>query len=401
MSIGTVPNPKMRILTGGLRPLRSRERTGYLPTLDGWRAVAILGVIFCHDSLHSFGPASTGWLYAHGGNGVDLFFAISGLLICWRLLEEEQVFGGISLRNFYIRRAFRILPPALSCLAVIGILTMTGVLQIGFREFLGSVFFFRNYTSLLGRIGPDSYFTGHFWSLAVEEHFYLILPAVLVLARRRWRAPILIGMAFLIELHRFQLMGSKPWDFVQFHTGIRLDGLLIPAALAVLVQSSRIRENLRKGLRFWPLFLVADILLVSNWEGRFWEGTVVALLLPMTVLGSVLNPNDYLAMVLEWTPIRYIGRISYSLYLWQQLFFAGHFHGFLYPLGILERTPLRYFATLAIAVASYHLLERPLIRLGHRLAPPATPGREDVSMNGLSGVVPHKAGVPESETHLP
>src|SRR5450432_708876 len=88
-------------------------KPNYLPTLDGWRALAILGVMLCHDSIHTLGPFNTGFLYMHGDLGVDLFFAISGILICSRLLTEEESQGFISRKDFYIRRAFRILSPAI------------------------------------------------------------------------------------------------------------------------------------------------------------------------------------------------------------------------------------------------------------------------------------------------
>jgi peptidoglycan/LPS O-acetylase OafA/YrhL len=362
----------------GPRPVRDGGKTGYLPTLDGWRAIAILAVIIQHDTSHAVGPFSTEWLFLHGGwSGVDLFFAISGLLICSRLLEEEKIFGRISLRNFYIRRAFRILPPAFAFLGAVAILIATGVLHIGWREWLGTALFLRNYTSLLGKIGSDSYYIGHFWSLAVEEHFYLILPAVLVLTRKGWRVPILLGMSLIVAVHRFRVLEFRPWNEVLFHTDIRLDGLLIAAIFAILAQPVEIRAKMKKWLRFWPLPLIAAMILYSNWSGSFWQMTLVTLLLPMTILGTVLNPGGLLALPLEWTPVKYLGRISYSLYIWQELFFSGHSNiGF--PLGILESTSLRYTATLGMAIASYHLLELPLIRLGHRLAPPATAGRGDL-----------------------
>jgi len=357
---------------------RRSGKTGYLPTLDGWRAIAILAVIFQHDTLHTIGPFSTAWLFEHGGwSGVDLFFAISGLLICSRLLEEEKVFGRISLRNFYIRRAFRILPPALAFLCALALLISTGVLHIGWREWLGTAFFLRNYTSLLGQIGPDSYYTGHFWSLAVEEHFYLILPAMLVLTRKRWRVPVLLALSLAVAVHRFHVLENRPWNEVLFHTDIRLDGLLMAALFAVLAQPVEIRAKIKRWLSFWPLPLIAAMILYTSWQGSFWQMTLVTVLLPMTVLGAVLNPNGRLALPLEWAPVKYIGHISYSLYVWQELFLSGHYN-IGYPLGIFESTPLRYAATLGMAIASYHLLERPLIRLGHKLAPPATPGREDI-----------------------
>jgi peptidoglycan/LPS O-acetylase OafA/YrhL len=379
-------------------PLQARERTGYLPTLDGWRAVAILAVIFHHEYLHSIGPVSTGWLYQYGGSGVDLFFAISGLLICWRLLEEEHAFGRISLRNFYLRRAFRILPPALAYLGVIGVLILAGVLHIGLREWLSCIFFFRNYTSLLGHMGPDLWFTGHFWSLAVEEHFYLILPALLVLTRKGWRLPVLLVLVLIVEVHRMHVLGTRDWEEVYFHTGVRLNQLLIPAVFAVLVQSHKVRVQMGKWLRVWPLLLIAVICLLTYWVGHYWQSTLASLLMPMILLGSILNPATYLGIALEWAPLKYLGRISYSLYLWQELFFTGHLYvGF--PLGILQRTPLRFVAAFAIAMASYHLLERPLIKLGHKLAPPATPGHIDVSNEDPNIEISAERAEPQLEAH--
>lgn len=362
-----------------LKPRTSATvKPGYLPTLDGWRAIAILGVIFTHDRLYAWGHMSTGWLHDHGGQGVNLFFAISGLLICSRLLEEERAFGRISLRSFYIRRAFRILPPAIGFLIVVGVLSLVGILRIGLRDWLGALLFFHNYTSLLGKIGPDSVFVNHFWSLAVEEHFYLILPPILVLTRRRWRIPVLLTLALLVEIHRWQVLRSRSWIEVGHHTDVLLDLLLIPASVAVLTQFPRFRDRFRTYLRIWPLILLFVVVLITYWSDSFWGITACALLMPLMLLGSILNPESLLARLLESGPLRYIGRISYSLYLWQQIFFISHIYTGVPPLGILESTPLRFAGLLVCSIVSYHLIERPLIKIGHRLAPPATPGREDI-----------------------
>jgi len=350
-----------------------------MPTLDGWRAIAILSVVLYHDRQYSFGPVGTGWIHEFGLYGVDLFFAISGLLICSRLLEEEQVFSHISLRNFYIRRAFRILPPALLFLIVVAVLALVGVFQLHLREWLVTLLFFRNYTALAGAVTPDSNFVEHFWSLAVEEHFYLILPGILVLTHNRWRLPALLGLASLVELHCYFALKSRVWALVGHHTGVRLDYLLIPAIFAVIAQSGAMKLQFKKWFRMWPLILVGIGVLVTFGTEDFWQVTLLSLLLPPMLLGSVLNAQRYLERVLEWAPLRYLGRISYSVYLWQQLFFTGRVLGDRHPLGILEQTPLRFVATLVCAMASYHFIERPLIRLGHKLAPPATPGRSDLA----------------------
>jgi peptidoglycan/LPS O-acetylase OafA/YrhL len=108
---------------------------------------------------------------------------------------------------------------------------------------------------------------------------------------------------------------------------MRLDALLIPATLAILVHSEKIRAGFREWLRFWPLLFATVILLTLVGEGTFWQLTLLTILLPLMVLGAVLNPQNPMGRILEWAPLRYIGRISYSLYLWQQLFFVHHSHG--------------------------------------------------------------------------
>src|SRR5579864_573540 len=149
--------------------------TGYLSTLDGWRAIAIFSVMLCHDQLYTLGPLSTAWFQTHGQLGVDVFFAISGILICSRLLTEEESQGFISRRNLYIRRAFRILSPAAVFLATLLLLKATVHLPVELPEVLSSLFFLRNYTSTFTHLQTTyPYYTSHFWSLAVEEHFYLI-----------------------------------------------------------------------------------------------------------------------------------------------------------------------------------------------------------------------------------
>ena len=176
-----------------------RPARGYVPTLDGWRTLSIAAVILCHDNLHRFGPFSTEWLYLHGNVGVDIFFAISGLLICSRLLDEESDAGSISIRNFYLRRAFRILPPAIAFLAALLILSRLVHLPAETPEVLASLFFVRNYTFFFHHFQSVApFYTSHFWSLAVEEHFYLIFPLLYVWMVPRFsaygQALILLGL---------------------------------------------------------------------------------------------------------------------------------------------------------------------------------------------------------------
>jgi peptidoglycan/LPS O-acetylase OafA/YrhL len=101
---------------------------------------------------------------------------------------------------------------------------------------------------------------------------------------------------------------------------------------------------------------------------------------PLLIVGTILHPNTYFSRFLESAPMRFLGRISYSLYLWQQLFFIGQHEDFraIWPFGLLQSRTWSIAPLLVIALASYFFIEKPFIRLGHRLARPVTPGRIDL-----------------------
>jgi peptidoglycan/LPS O-acetylase OafA/YrhL len=359
-TIGSSPQPAAK---------RSRP-TGYLPTLDGWRTIAILSVMFCHDSVHRLGPFTTAWLHEHGLLGVDVFFAISGILICSRLLTEEDSQGFVSRRGFYIRRAFRILPPAALFLATLLVLKAAVHLPVQLPEVLASLFFVRNYTFTFNHFQTIyPFYTSHFWSLAVEEHFYFLLPSLLAFAPKKWRSPLLLILASAISLHRI-----APNSWLSFHSDMRLDALLVPAAFAVLLRSPLLtqpshRERLTQALRFWPIIAITLLIPITYNLIPRTTGFLIAWLMPLIILGTILRPQSWFSRLLENPILRYIGRISYSLYLWQQLFLISHFGANTARLGVLQSSPLSWLMTFACAIFSYYLVERPLIRLGHRVAP--------------------------------
>lgn len=363
-----------------------RERTGYLPTLDGWRAIAVMTVVLYHDALHGWGSLSTRWFQEHGVLGVDIFFGISGLLICSRLLDEEAIQGGISLGKFYVRRAFRILPPALLYLIILAILGLLNILPVLPKEWTAAAFFYRNYTRWSSTPGHMDWFTAHFWSLSVEEHFYLILPSVLVFVPKRWRLPVLGAIVAAVTLWRVFRLQTRPLAFLMQHTDTRLDALLIPAMLAIVLAQPAGRAWLLKICRYW--FLPAALLFyLLTWSGLpAWTLFFQSLLIPLMLLGTVLYPQGIFGRVLEWAPIRWVGKISYSLYLWQSMFFLERFFPNYRPLGWMQAFPWRWLMLFACATASYYLVEKPMMRWGHKLAPPATPGRSEIDARETSEV---------------
>jgi peptidoglycan/LPS O-acetylase OafA/YrhL len=354
--------------------------------LDGWRALAILAVIVAHDSLHRFGWLSTRWFADVGGDrGVNIFFALSGLLICSRLLQEERVRGVMSLKAFYIRRVCRIQPAALVYLGVIALLMLGNVLDRNNSGLLAALLMVRNFFSIDG--GDHSWYTAHFWSLSVEEHFYIFLPTFLVLVRR-FRALILGLLTLAVELWRTVGVGlhfSFQSHAFEGRTDLASGPIILSTCVAVLLTRQSFRSWCVRWIRPWVAIVITAVI---------WTGTAVhnsrashvllTVTFPLLIVSTMLHPRSLLGRVLETAPLRFIGRLSYSLYLWQMLFFVHHFH--LKPpdekiLVYIQDTPLRYAVLLAVAIASYYCIERPMISLGHRWATPVTPGHEDLEPN--------------------
>jgi len=362
-------------------------KTGYLPTLDGWRAIAILAVLLDHATEYSSlreHPRVIAFTHT-GPNGVSLFFAISGFLICSRLLEEYRAFGRISLRGFYIRRACRILPPAIFYLLVIAGLSLLGLIVVSQSEWWSSLFFFRNYLPAAWIPQGWGGYTIHYWSLAVEEHFYLLWPAALVFlgkGRARWFA---LGLAITVAAWR-------AWDF-HYHwfdrlvpgllfgsrTDVRLDALLLGCLAALILEEDSIRSKFSRSFEPWIWAVCAGayvaIQVVYFLQRARTYSIFESTLLPLLVVGTVYRPHTWVGWLLETPPLKWIGRLSYSLYLWQQLFSVPQEGSWI---ALLQRFPVNIALIVLCAWTSYRFVERPFIRWGHRLAPPPTEGRDDL-----------------------
>jgi peptidoglycan/LPS O-acetylase OafA/YrhL len=371
--------------------LGSRERPSYIPTLDGWRAIAILAVLGYHSPVIRLGPINTSVMHNYGSQGVDLFFAISGLLICSRLLDEEARTGSISLRSFYVRRAFRILPPAIVFLLVAGLLGLLHIIPMPFGAWLSALLSFRNYyheihlVQNLSQPGQNGWYTGHFWSLAVEEHFYLFLPGLLVLFAKSRK--LVLG-ALILFFTVWQAVFLDGWSQ---RTDLRIDALLIPALLAVLLDSQAVTAWFRK----WLYPIVAALLLGGVLALMAKTGDALAMVkpilkvtYPLLILSTVLHYKGWLGRFLELAPLRWIGRISYSIYLWQQLFFLDeremHDSYAKWPLGGVQHLPLNLILVFVLATISYYLVEKPFVRIGHRLTHTRVPQLDETKIAQLA-----------------
>lgn len=362
-------------------PSPPRERPGYLPSLDGWRAIAILGVLGIHDVPIVIGGHSLQWLQDYGGEGVMLFFAISGLLICSRIFEEEALTGRFHLKSFYVRRVFRIQPAALAYLAVIGGLTLCGVLHEHWKYWLGALFLYQNFLYHPGAAdGLHGFFTGHFWTLAVEEHFYLLISLVLFFCKRR-RIAILVGMLLAVKIGHKIGMHYTSEPLIR-RTYWQIQMLLFPSLAALLLREPKVRAAAVRWLRPWPVLLVTAALVAgAQMYAPPKVSTILMYSFTFLVVATMLHPKSWSTRGLEWRPLRFLGRISYSIYLWHVLFYSAKDGAPVssHVLLVLSERPWKYVCTLVVAVASYYLIEKPLVRMGHRLAPPATAGHKDLA----------------------
>lgn len=356
-------------------PLLERSapfRLGYRPALDGVRGVAILGVLAFHTH-HLFG-----WSLLKGGNaGVDIFFVLSGFLITALLLEEWEQAGAISLKSFYWRRALRLVPALLILLTVLYFLSdilFKATEADDTRRGMPIAFLYASDVALAFfniRLGALQ----HTWSLAMEEHFYLIWPLLLLGALklgigRKKLVVITLLLAFASAFHRatLQQFGALP---VRTYYGIdtRADGLLIGCAAGLCVSWGLFRLHSLRPLLAPALIFIVVCMLATGFESPFMHlggFTVLASATAVLLVNMVLSPASFLRGLLEFGPLVWLGRISYGVYLWHYpVFKAASVLSLGWPLKLSIATA----ATLLVSSLSYYLLERPALSLKKKFEP--------------------------------
>jgi peptidoglycan/LPS O-acetylase OafA/YrhL len=359
------------------------DRGSYLPTLDGWRAVAILLVLLDHGAdeilaaLRGVGlrpptvlVENAWWMKENAGRlGVHIFFTLSGYLITSRLVAEAKQ-GHVSLKAFYLRRLFRIQPAAITYLLVVGLLAQAGVLPRSPASWKSALLCYANLLPL-----PSwGWYTGHFWSLSIEEHFYLIWPVLFLLLGDRRRLAGALVLTVALSLWRavaikLQITMTAAWTV---RTDMQAEYLMWGCLLALWQATPRWGPVLERLTGPVPCALglmvmaTAGLPATDNWVAQHFLRSAGAAATALVLVVTSTHATSWFGRCLELRPLKWLGRRSYSLYLWQELFFVWEVQR-APAMGRLQSLPWSVSCALAAAAASYCLIERPMIRLGQRV----------------------------------
>jgi peptidoglycan/LPS O-acetylase OafA/YrhL len=366
---------------------QGRAAAERIPSLDGLRAISIGLVLFSHLAGTGGFPVSAAAAnpWALGSFGVTVFFVISGFLITGLLLDELKRTDRIRLGRFYFRRTLRIFPPYFALLVALAAADLAGWISLNPGDLLYGATYTSNYHD------ARSWYVGHTWSLAVEEQFYLLWPAVLLLARTR-RALLIAAAAILvvpaIRVAEWELMRSSAYGI-----GARFETIADALAAGCVLACARPRLHrsalYMRALSSRAFVLVPLAALAANLTHDHplilfgVAATVINVCLALCVDWAVTFHEGRVGRVLNAAPLVFIGWISYSLYLWQQPF-LNRDSG-----ALTAQFPLNIALTFAAALASYYLVERPSLQLRKRIesrkrrpspAPPVGPDpRPDVA----------------------
>ncbi|RYH00162.1 MAG: acyltransferase [Alphaproteobacteria bacterium] len=334
---------------------------GRIPCLDGMRAISILAVIYAHAIRTQGFPAFPGMnaLGDLGNLGVRVFFVISGFLITYLLLKESDRYGRISLKDFYRRRIIRIFPAFYGYLLVVAILALAGFIAMEWADFGYAAVYLINF------VEKKSWAVAHLWSLSVEEQFYLLWPTLIALLgwrRSVWlavgtvlAAPLLrIAWWYLLSEHQHLATKAFPTVCDAIATGCVL------ACLRDMLTASKLYGRFASSLGF---LLVPAAILISNvlafhtrpdyLVGQTVRNVGIALCLDW----CLRYPKSRVGILLNLRPVVWLGTLSYSFYLWQQLFLDRHSN------EIWCRFPFNIGFAFLAALTSFYLIERPFLKL--------------------------------------
>jgi len=324
-------------------------KLGHRPELDGLRGIAVLLVIVNHAGLPYVAQA--------GSVGVTLFFVLSGYLITRLMLDERERTGRVNFRNFYARRARRLLPAL--CLLLIAV----AAYLLASHQSLMPVVLATGYSAnIANATGHSLGNLDHMWTLSLEEQFYLLWPMLMPLVARRRKPALVLTIAAAVSAairSGLWLSGAPIWR-VYYGPDTRADAILIGCALAFVITKTTTHHWLNWAAITGSVTLAAACIM---------PGTVfIWLLIPLPVASAAVISwaVRHPLRILAWRPLVATGKISYGLYLWN-LPMALSLQSWDAPVGV--RPALLLVVNFALAGLSWFVIERPFMRHPMEVAP--------------------------------
>jgi peptidoglycan/LPS O-acetylase OafA/YrhL len=322
-----------------------------VPSLDGLRAISIAFVLVAHLTVTRHFPGGLSGLGKLGEFGVRVFFVISGYLITSILLAELRRKDSISLGRFYFRRMLRLFPAAYFYILVIAVLAAKHFVSLDRWDLMAAITYTMNYHEV------RRWSLGHLWSLAVEEQFYLLWPFILRALGQLRSVRFLIALVVVAPLLRL----ASPYVGPAFNFLVWSDALATGCLLAIL------REDLVANLRYARLlasrwfFLVPVAALVANYVpftkiSWLFAETVMNVSIAASADWAMRNADTAVGRFLNLPAVTFAGVLSYSLYLWQQIFLNRE------SVSPYCTFPLNIILAVAMALVSYLLIEAPFLR---------------------------------------
>lgn len=363
------------------RPVFAARR--HMPQLDGLRGLAILLVTvyrFGREIPDSNSGAAFSQTIGLGSHGVELFFVLSGFLITGILLDSRGEAN--QLRNFFARRSLRILPLYFAALAIclwivpaLAILLGSESIQNAFAPACQQQWYLWTYMTNVRMSVVDAWCFGpmdHFWSLAVEEHFYWLWPLVILFARPRWTAWLTAGLLVACLVSRTAWLASGGAATVAEVSSIwRCDGLLMGALIAMFIRSGSLtwqRATLAARWLWLPLLIMAitvDVLDRRIWlmNTTLWNAVWCCLLVQL--MSGLTNGGLSWFFCQNW--LRFLGKLSYGMYVFQAplipiMAAAGWSAGVSFSVNLLY-VPVMFALSLGVAWCSWHGFEKHWLRL--------------------------------------
>lgn len=354
-----------------------------MPSLNGLRAVSVLIVIVGHcvgmsnnSSLKNFFSSAFGSLFQifiDGGFGVNVFFIISGYLITTLLIREDIVLGKISLRKFYLRRMLRIFPPLYFLLLFYFVLQLTGIIHLSRLSWISSL----TYTKFLYH---EDWESGHLWSLGIEEWFYLIWPVSFVLLRKKryksfFLILIVLGPVIRWFGSRLVMNDVNAAAYLTFFALVTKGNALAVGCLLALYKDNIIDFLGRK----WQLYFYGAVIfllaipyiykIIGSFDLKTFAssktertGLIANILISIVLFYSIYGPRNYWYSLLNTKAFDYIGKLSYSLYLWQQFFVMNDKKIW------VTQFPQNIVFICGASLFSYYCVEKPFLKLKARFA---------------------------------